>query len=64
LGWSHTDIDYINVPDFVVTSHKTRVEHMPPTVPENAVLVAHDDWVFERSGVAFVWVTADSAIGR
>lgn len=46
LDYSDTDIDYINVLDFFVSSHKTRVEHMPPTVPEHSVLVAHDGWVF------------------
>lgn len=56
LDYSDTDIDYVNVLDFFVSSHKTRVEHMPPNVPEKSVLVAHDGWVFQRSGVAFVWV--------
>ncbi len=57
LDYSDTDIDYVNVLDFFVSSHKTRVEHMPPNVPERSVLVAHDGWVFPRSGVAFVWAT-------
>ena len=58
LDYSDTDIDYINVLDFFVSSHKTRVEHMPPSVPERSIAVSHDGWVFQRSGVAFVWVTA------
>lgn len=56
LDYSNTDIQYVNVLDFFVSSHKTRVEHMPPNVPEKSVQVAHDGWVFQRSGVAFVWV--------
>lgn len=56
LDYSDTDIDYINVLDFFVSSHKTRVEHMPPSVPERSIAVSHDGWVFQRSGVAFVWV--------
>jgi hypothetical protein len=56
LDYSDTDIAYVNVLDFFVSSHKTRVEHMPPNVPEKSVLVAHDGWVFQRSGVAFVWI--------
>ncbi|MFI2637133.1 hypothetical protein ACH5A2_43620, partial [Streptomyces collinus] len=59
LDYSDTDIDYINVLDFFVSSHKTRVEHMPPTVPERSISVSHDGWVFQRSGVAFVWVSND-----
>ncbi|UOT06764.1 hypothetical protein MPY17_13910 [Rhodococcus opacus] len=55
LDYSDTDIDYVNVLDFFVSSHKTRVEHMPPTVPERSITVAHDGWVSQRSGVAFVW---------
>lgn len=57
LDYSDTAIDYVNVLDFFVSSHKTRVEHMPPNVPEKSVLVAHDGWVFQRSGVAFIRVT-------
>lgn len=56
LDYSGTDVDYVNVLDFFVSSHKTRVEHMPPNVPEKSVLVSHNGWVFQRSGVAFVWV--------
>lgn len=63
LDYSDTDIDYVNVLDFFVSSHKTRVEHMPPNVPEKSVLVGHDGWVFQRSGVAFVWVVLDSRNG-
>ncbi|MEV0707377.1 hypothetical protein [Nocardia aurea] len=58
LDYTDTDIDYVNVLDFFVSSHKTRIEHTPPNVPERSVSVAHDGWVFQRSGVAFVLVTA------
>jgi hypothetical protein len=61
LDYSDTDIDYINVLDFFVSSHKTRVEHMPPNVPERSISVSHDGWVFQRSGVAFVWVGRGTA---
>lgn len=56
LDYGDTNIDYVNVLDFFVSSHKTTIEHMPPTVPERSVHVSHDGWVMQRSGVAFVWV--------
>ncbi|MBB4853388.1 hypothetical protein HNP40_000754 [Mycobacteroides chelonae] len=66
LDYSQTDIDYINVLDFFVSSHKTRIQHMPPTVPERSISVAHTGWVSQRSGVAFVWANnnEESATGQ
>ncbi|KSU53325.1 MULTISPECIES: hypothetical protein [unclassified Gordonia (in: high G+C Gram-positive bacteria)] len=60
LDYSDTSIDYVNVLDFFVSSHKTRIEHMPPNVPERSIAVSHTGWVLPRSGVAFVWVARRS----
>ncbi|WP_109528666.1 hypothetical protein [Nocardia aurea] len=62
LDYTDTDLDYVNVLDFFVSSHKTRIEHTPTNVPERSVTVAHDGWVFQRSGVAFVLVSHGSDV--
>lgn len=64
FDYSETDISHVNVLDFFVSSRKTRVEHMPPSVPERSVWVSHQGWVSQRSGVAFVWVEGQNARGR
>lgn len=61
LDYSDTDVDYVNVLDFFVSSRKTRVEHMPPSVPERSVSVSHAGWVSQRSGVAFVLVLSQGS---
>ncbi|HXC76150.1 MAG TPA: hypothetical protein VNU19_03785 [Candidatus Acidoferrum sp.] len=58
LDYSDTDIDHINVLDFIASSERTRISRLPPAMPGKIVLIEFDGWVFPRSGVAFVWVLA------
>ncbi|WP_100513887.1 hypothetical protein [Mycobacteroides abscessus] len=48
----------ISVLDLIVSSRTIRVERTPTSVSERSVRVSFDGWAFPRSGVGFVWVTA------
>jgi hypothetical protein len=55
FDYSETDISHVSVLDLVASSKKTRVEHLPATVPGKSVSVDFDGWAFPRTGFAFVW---------
>ncbi|QLY30410.1 hypothetical protein H0264_35705 [Nocardia huaxiensis] len=61
LDYSDCAIERVSVLDFIASSKATRIERSPDTVPGKSVRVGFDGWVFPRSGVGFVWVTAESA---
>ncbi|MEV6254656.1 hypothetical protein AB0L97_15510 [Nocardia sp. NPDC051911] len=61
LDYSDTDIAYVNLIDFIASSHKTVVTKSPETVPGRTIGLQFDGWVMPRSGVAFVWVKNDEA---
>ncbi|MBF6299093.1 hypothetical protein IU459_16305 [Nocardia amamiensis] len=59
LDYSDTDIAYVNLIDFIASSHKTVVTKSPDTVPGRTIGLQFDGWIMPRSGVAFVWVKND-----
>ncbi|WP_306359799.1 hypothetical protein [Nocardia sp. CC227C] len=59
LDYSDCAIERVSVLDFIASSRATRIERSPNTVPGRSVRVGLDGWVFPRSGVGFVWVTAE-----
>lgn len=59
LSYGDAGIFRINTLDFMASANSSHVEVTPPTVPERAVSVSFDGWIFPRSGVAFVWVLDD-----
>ncbi|WP_024876838.1 hypothetical protein [Saccharomonospora piscinae] len=56
LSYGNAGIRRVNTLDFVASATPSNVEVTPPSVPERAVSVNFDGWIFPRSGVAFVWV--------
>lgn len=56
LSYGNAGIRRVNTLDFVASAKSSHVEVTPPSVPERAVSVSFDGWIFPRSGVAFVWV--------
>ncbi|NKY27765.1 hypothetical protein [Nocardia gamkensis] len=59
LDYSDTEIAYVNLIDFIASSHKTVVTKSPDTVPGRTIGLQFDGWIMPRSGVAFVWVKDD-----
>lgn len=55
LDYGSTDIDHINVLDFIAGSEPVRIARSSANVPERVITVEYDGWAFPRSGVAFVW---------
>jgi hypothetical protein len=55
FDYSDTDIELVNVLDFIASGDRTRISHSAASVPERAIQVDFDGWVFPRSGIAFVW---------
>ncbi|GAB3168166.1 hypothetical protein GCM10027059_30420 [Myceligenerans halotolerans] len=59
LSYGNAGIRRVNTLDFVASPKASTVDVTPPSVPERAVSVNFDGWIFPRSGVAFVWVLED-----
>jgi hypothetical protein len=59
FSYGNAGIRRVNTLDFVASPKSSNVEVTPPSVPERAVSVRFDGWIFPRSGVAFVWVLED-----
>jgi hypothetical protein len=56
LSYGNAGIRYVNTLDFVASPKTSTVDVTPPSVPERAVSVNFNGWIFPRSGVALVWV--------
>ena len=59
LSYGNAGIRRVNTLDFVASSKSSNVEVTPPSVPERAMSVNFDGWIFPRSGLAFVWLLED-----
>ncbi|SDI90353.1 hypothetical protein SAMN05444157_0723 [Frankineae bacterium MT45] len=55
LDYTDTDLTHVAVLDFIASGQRTRISRAPSTLPERALQVEFDGWVFSRSGLAFVW---------
>lgn len=55
LDYGSTDLEHINVLDFIAGGQPVRISRSASSVPEKVILVDYEGWVFPRSGVAFVW---------
>jgi hypothetical protein len=55
VDYSDTDIEHMNVLDFIASGEKAIVSRTDAAVPARVVAVGFDRWVFARSGVAFIW---------
>lgn len=56
LSYGGAGIRRVNTLDFIASAEQSRIDASPASVPERAVTIAFDGWIFPRSGVAFVWV--------
>ncbi|MEO7377787.1 MAG: hypothetical protein ABI074_14115 [Nakamurella sp.] len=45
--------------DFIASSQRSIVRRTPPRVPGKTVGLEFDAWLMPKSGVVFVWTTAD-----
>jgi hypothetical protein len=55
LRYGGRGISYLNVLDFIANSQQARIVRSSQALPEQTIEVSYDDWVFPKSGVAFVW---------
>jgi hypothetical protein len=55
LNYTDARIKDVAVLDYIASGEQTRISESPVSVPEKAIVVEFDGWVFPRSGVAFVW---------
>jgi hypothetical protein len=55
LDYTDTDIESISVLDFIASGQQSVISRSAAKLPERAVNLDFDGWVFRRSGVAFVW---------
>lgn len=55
FDYKDAGIRRVNTLDFVASAKPSTVEVTPPSVPDRAVTVTFNGWIFPRSGVAFVW---------
>lgn len=59
FDYTDTDIASVRVLDFIASGRPARVSTPPPGVPDKSTTVEFQGWVFARSGLAFVWGSAD-----
>jgi hypothetical protein len=62
LDYSETDIDYVNVLDFIASGEHAIVSRTSALLPGKSVELDFDGWVFPRSGLAFVWDNSEAAV--
>ncbi|MBV9870348.1 MAG: hypothetical protein JO214_06970 [Frankiaceae bacterium] len=55
LDYGDTEIELVNVLDFITSGDRARISRSAPSVPERTIEVDFDGWIFPRSGLAFVW---------
>jgi hypothetical protein len=55
LDYSDTDIEFVNVLDFIASSQVAHVSRSSTAVPGRSAAVEFNGWALPRSGIAFVW---------
>ena len=56
LDFAKTDIHYMNVLDFFVSTEPPTIRYVPSRERPHRIEVELSEWGFPKGGVAFVWV--------
>ena len=56
LDYADTDIHYVNVLDFFVSTELPKITYLPSLAQAHKIEVEINEWAFPKGGVVFVWV--------
>lgn len=56
LDYADTDIHYVNVLDFFVSTDIPKITYLPSSKRAHKIEVELNEWAFPKGGVVFVWV--------